>query len=228
MKKTINPLTIVLFSALLASCGGASVPDGGGVTPPTTGGSPGGAAFPTELQGDWQAGAAAPVGYYDPNSGAWQGATGSSFILKLRADGTYQYTGLLAVTTGSCQSKILSTERGTVTFKGVNMTFAPTQGDVQSTVCGGPVKHAPVTPSARRWALSMDDYGKEALFIQLEGGSGAPNAFYRTDRPGRTFPRSGISGTVTAPEGRTVSGTLVVACYVDDPECLSPATKLQL
>jgi hypothetical protein len=73
----------------------------------------------------------------------------------------------------------------------------------------------------------MDDHGKEALFVQLEGGSGAPDAFYRTDRPSQIFPRNGISGTVTAPEGRTVAGTLVVACYVDDPECLSPATRIQ-
>lgn len=232
--KTKAPLTLaaLLLTALLAACGGGTPPssDGGtGTPPPTSGGGTGTghSSVPTDLQGDWQAGEASPIGYYDPSSGAWQGATGSSFILKLRADGTYSYTGLLAVGSGSCLSKILSTETGRVTFGGDKMTFTPTEGDVQSTVCGGPVKHAPVTPSVRRWALSVDHYGKEALFTQLQDGSGAPDAFYRTDRPGKTYPKIGIRGTVTAPEGRSVAGTLVVACYAEDPTCQSPATKIQ-
>lgn len=234
MKKTTGmTIALLLLTSLLAACGGpppvADEPgtppgDTGGETP---GGNTGGTVVPAALLGDWQAGAASPIGYYDPNSGAWQGATGSSFILKLRADGSYQYTGLLAVGSGSCQSKILSVERGRAAFDGDTMTFTPSEGDVQSTVCGAPVKHEPVTPSVRRWALSVDDYGREALYTRTQNGSGAADAFYRTDKAGQTFPRIGISGAVTAPEGRSVSGTLVVACYAEDPTCQSPATKIQ-
>ncbi|GGO35901.1 hypothetical protein [Deinococcus humi] len=230
--KAIQTLSALLLTTVLAGCGGYSPPGTGDTgTPPgdTPGGGTGGGSstVPDVVQGDWQAGEAAPVGYYDPNSGAWQGATGSSFILKLRADGSYQYTGLLAVDTGSCRSKILSYEKGRVTFEGGKMAFTPTEGDVQSTVCNGPIKHAPVTPTVRRWALSVDNSGKQALFAQLQDGSGAPTAFYRTDQPSKTFPKIGIQGTVTAPQGRSVAGTLVVACYVEDPTCQSPATKIQ-
>ena len=235
MKKTTGmTIALLLLTSLLAACGGSPpVADEPGTPPGDTGGeTPGGntggsTVVPAALLGDWQAGAASPIGYYDPNSGAWQGATGSSFILKLRADGSYQYTGLLAVGSGSCQSKILSVERGRAAFDGDTMTFTPSEGDVQSTVCGAPVKHEPVTPSVRRWALSVDDYGREALYTRTQNGSGAADAFYRTDKAGQTFPRIGISGAVTAPEGRSVSGTLVVACYAEDPTCQSPATKIQ-
>ncbi|MFC4454790.1 hypothetical protein [Deinococcus sonorensis] len=233
-KKMTQLIATSLLCAMLASCGGTTPPGGGtggtgnGGNGNGNGGNGGGtSSVPADLLGIWQAGEASPIGYYDPNSGAWQGATGSSFILKLHADGTYQYTGLLAVGSGSCQSKILSTESGRVTFDSAKMTFTPSQGDVQSTVCNGPVKHEPVTPSVRRWALSVDDYGKEALFTQLEDGSGAPDAFYRTDKPARTYPKIGIRGSVTAPQGQSVAGTLIVACYVEDPTCASPATKLQ-
>ncbi|PJI53627.1 hypothetical protein CTI14_25945, partial [Methylobacterium radiotolerans] len=123
MKKTTGmTIALLLLTSLLAACGGSPpVADEPG-TPPgdtggeTPGGNTGGTVVPAALLGDWQAGAASPIGYYDPNSGAWQGATGSSFILKLRADGSYQYTGLLAVGSGSCQSKILSVERGRAAF----------------------------------------------------------------------------------------------------------------
>src|SRR6476469_4777100 len=164
-------LAAALLTVTLGACGGSSA--AGGTPPPTPLPTPGGTStMPAALQGEWQAGVASPVGYYDPSSGAWQGATGSSFILKLHADGTYAYTGLLAVGGGSCQSRILSTERGNATFSGTRMTSTPTEGDVQSTVCGGPVKHVPITPSVRRWALSIDDDGKEALYTQTEDGSG--------------------------------------------------------
>ena len=67
----------------------------------------------------------------------------------------------------------------------------------------------------------------DTLFTQLQDGSGAPTAFYRTDKPVKTYPKVGIRGTVTAPEGHSVAGTLIVACYVDDTSCSSPATRIQ-
>ncbi|SMB79007.1 hypothetical protein SAMN00790413_05724 [Deinococcus hopiensis KR-140] len=66
----------------------------------------------------------------------------------------------------------------------------------------------PATPSVRRWALRVDNSGREARFTQLQDGSGAPATFYRTDKPGKTSPRIGIRGTVTSPQGRSVLVTL--------------------
>ncbi|GGK95696.1 hypothetical protein [Deinococcus radiotolerans] len=222
MNVQLSTLASAALLVLVTACGG---PQPAPQPSPSPDPAPGG-SVPAQVQGEWQAGEASPIGYYDPSTGAWQGATGSSFIMKVYANGTYAYTGLLAVGSGSCQSRILSTERGTAAFSGDLMTFTPLEGEVQSTVCGGPVQHAPVTPTVRRWALSVDDYGKEALFTQLQDTPGT-TAFYRTDRPGQTFPKIGISGRVNAPEGRSAAGTLVVACYAEDPNCASPATKIQ-
>lgn len=231
MKAHVKWFGALVLGLSLAACGGtaatSSTGGGGGTPGGGTGNGGGGSVIPAALQGDWRAGEAAPVGYYDPNSGAWQGATGTSFILKLRGDGSYEYTALMAVDTGSCRSKILSVEKGRVTLDGNKMTLTPSEGDVQSYVCSSTIKHAPVTPSAKRWALSVDDYGKEVLFTNTLDNSLKNDAFYRMDRPGKTYPLIGIQGSVSAPEGRDVKGTLVVACYKDDPACLSPARKIQ-
>ncbi|WP_027482293.1 hypothetical protein [Deinococcus pimensis] len=227
MNAHLKWMAVLILGMSLAACGEPLDPptDGGGGGN-VGGGAGSGGSVPSALQGEWHAGQASPIGYYDPSSGAWQGANGTSFILKLRADGTYDFTGLMVTGSGSCQSKILSTETGRATVDGDKMTLTPTRGDVQSTVCGGPVNHADVTPSTKRWALSVDDYGKETLFTNNLQNDLRSDMFYRTDRTPPTYPKIGIQGTVKAPAGQSVAGTLVIACYKNDPQCLSPARKM--
>ncbi|SMB79004.1 hypothetical protein [Deinococcus hopiensis] len=146
--KTTQTVTALPRTALLAGYGGAAALRTGSTDVPpsdtTVGGSPTG---PPEVQGEWQAGESASVGDYAPNSRAWQGGAGSSFSLKLRADGPYQYAGLLALDAGACQGKILSDEKGRATFEDGKMTFTPTEGAVRPSVWNGPV-NPPLPPSA--------------------------------------------------------------------------------
>jgi hypothetical protein len=127
--KWVGALVLGFGLTACPAAGGPPAAGGGGGNGGGTGDNGGGGTVvPAELQGEWRAGEASPIGYYDPNSGAWQGATGTSFILKLRPDGSYEYTGLMAVNTGTCQSKILSYEKGRVTIDGTKMSPQPHRG----------------------------------------------------------------------------------------------------
>lgn len=66
--------------------------------------------LPAELRGEWHSGRLSPVEYYNVATGKWAEASGTSIILKLNANLTYERTGLFVVTTYGCTSKLLVQE----------------------------------------------------------------------------------------------------------------------
>lgn len=187
------------------------------------------APVPAQLVGEWQSGSSSLSGYENLSTGAWQSASGSVFILKLAADGSYQYTGLMSVRTYSCESKVFSTERGQAVFSGNRLTLKPSSGQVQSYVCDPKnVKQGTVKGSEWTWSLGKDSGGKEVLSLGDPGGQSSPTLYTRqkaqaggksgsatTPASAPASPRS-ISGTVTAAGGHSLRGTVVVACPQND------------
>lgn len=176
-QRTIFLLASLLTAALTACGASGDAPAGG-----TAGGAPGGKPVPAALQGEWRAGTASPSGYYDPSTGAWAGASGSSFILKLAANGSYSYTGLMVVQSGGCESKILSVEAGNATLTADRLDLNPTSGSVQYYLCDPRnIKQGTLQPSHFSWQLTSDEQGKQALLLGDPDGQGRPEVFTRPD-----------------------------------------------
>ena len=95
----INPKIYCLaVGLLLAACGSVS-PNRG--APPLPG-----SAVPPELQGAWRYGTISSVDYYDPVTGAWGAPSGTGITFTLDAEGDYERSSLLQVTTYGCESYV--------------------------------------------------------------------------------------------------------------------------
>ena len=73
------------------------------------------ASVPAALQGQWEYGYVSPIEYYDPSSGKYAESSGTSEIIRIRPDGTYERSGIIVMTTYSCTSKLLSTSKSALT-----------------------------------------------------------------------------------------------------------------
>lgn len=82
-------------------------------------------SVPAALQGEWSSGYISPVEYYNPSTGKFADASGTNSSLVIRADGSYEQTGLLSVTTYGCTSKVFVQEKGNVRVQGGAVTFTP-------------------------------------------------------------------------------------------------------
>ncbi|MBB6099257.1 hypothetical protein HNR42_002695 [Deinobacterium chartae] len=123
MKKILAGLTALTTVSLLMGCGGTAV--GPGKTAPGGGHPPVADEALGAIAGRWHTGSLSGVNYYDPATGRWSDASGTSQILTLRADGTYEEVGYLSVTTYSCTSKLFVEEKGNLTRHGNRLTFTP-------------------------------------------------------------------------------------------------------
>lgn len=84
-----------------------------------------GAKVPASLQGEWHYGVVANIDYYDPATDKWTEGGGTSEVIKIAADGAYERTGLMVVTTYGCTSKLFVRDTGTVAVEGERVTFKP-------------------------------------------------------------------------------------------------------
>lgn len=182
------------------------------------------ANVPANLVGEWHSGGASTSGYENTVTGAWRSARSSSFTLRLAADGSYEYIGLMVVETAGCQSRMYNAEKGKATFNGAKLTLKPTSGDSQYSICGSNPKPGSLKASDWSWKLGKDSYGKETLFLGSVDGDSNPTSFYRvakasapqataTTKPAATPSASRtISGSVTAAGGHSLKNTVVIAC----------------
>lgn len=160
-----------------------------------------------DLRGEWHSGAVSPVEYYNTATGKWAEASGTSVILRMKADFTYERTGLLVVTTYGCTSKLLVQEKGRVTVNGAALTFTPTTSSSTGYTCSpSKVSSAKnnVKPYTERALVKVNTDGQHVL--SLSSGSGET----LFNRPLGTPPESqpGRSGAVTPPppgEGGTTT-----------------------
>ncbi len=121
---------IPMLGLFLAACGGS-----GGAAPAVTG--PSGTPVPTELQGEWLYGRISSIQYYDPISGRWGQPNGAGDRFRLEADGRYERTRMIQISTYGCESYLFIWEKGTVKldFDKSQITFQPWDGAVKSQSC---------------------------------------------------------------------------------------------
>ena len=73
------------------------------------------ATVPAALQGQWEYGYVSPIEYYDPSTGKYAEGSGTSEIIRIKADGSYERNGIIVVSTYGCTSDHLNLrmDRGT-------------------------------------------------------------------------------------------------------------------
>ena len=163
---------IPLLVLLLAACGGA-----GGM--PTSG--PAGTPVPAELQGEWLYGRISTIQYYDPVTGSWGQPNGAGDRFRLEADGKYERTRLLQISTYGCESSLFIWEKGTVKLdlEKSQITFQPWTGAVKSQSCSPShtyEKKGPgaVNPETYNAEMDQNDSGQSVLRLRVGlGGGGA-------------------------------------------------------
>lgn len=133
------------------------------------------ASVPATLAGEWTSGSISPVEYYDPAAGKWADASGTSSILRIRPDGTYEQTDLLSVTTYGCTSKLLMRQEGAVKVQGAQVTFAPKTSRAVGYMCSpGKTYEKRNHVQGRTVSWTVQNDGKKVLRLtNEEGGSTA-------------------------------------------------------
>lgn len=161
-------------------------------TPTTTGLSP-------EWRGEWHSGKVSPVEYYNTATGKWAEASGTSVILKLHANSTYERTGLLVVTTYGCTSKLLVQEKGSVKPNGATLTFTPATSSATGYTCTpGKVSTQKnhIKPYSERATVTVDARGQQIMSLASGGGETLFN------RPRGAVAQGQSAGAVTPPAPR--------------------------
>lgn len=157
-----------------------------------------GSKLSSNLQGEWYSGSVSPMEYYNSVTGLWSNASGTSTLLKLNEDGTYQKTGLLVITTYSCTSKVFVQEQGKVVQSGNQLNFTPSSSLSQGYTCTPDHSYKQentAKPSAVQYSLEQREYGLTLSLTNADGSS----TVYR--------PSEG-NGTATTPSSsNTQSGT---------------------
>lgn len=151
-----------------------------------------------ELRGEWHSGRVSPVEYYNAATGQWAEASGTSVILKIAPNATYERSGLTVVTTYGCTSKLLVTEKGTVKQNGTSLTFTPTTSAATGYTCSPDRKSSAknnVKPYTEQYGVQVQPDGQHVLALKSGGGQTLFN------RPRGTAPESapGQGGPVTPP-----------------------------
>lgn len=155
----------MLVVSFLAGCGGVAGPGGAPANTPRS-------AVPAELVGSWYEGSVSTINYYDPTTGAWAPPSGSGFTYTFYADGAYEHSGLLQVSTYGCTSSLFGYYTGTVTFAGDVLTVYQNGGKTKyETNCGTSSEtNAEAETTAYRWTLQPDEYGEQTLTLTWPDG----------------------------------------------------------
>ena len=216
MHKRTFGLAAFTLSVLLAACGTTGPTPGPGGDPP---GDQVGDAMPAELQGEWHYGSISPVEYYDPVSNQYAEASGTSMILKLGANGTFQRSGITVMTTGTCTSKILLSESGIVDLDGTVLTLIPKASLAKGYQCSpsNAFENRSLTNSVNTWKVTGS--GAQAVLALGKPNDTSINDLYNRprDAAGPGGQGGSISGHLTLAEGsgEELGDMVVMACPVD-------------
>lgn len=205
MRNTTFGLAALTLSVVLAACGGTSPQPGPGGGNPGPGNGQVGDPLPAALQGEWHYGSISPIEYYDPSSGKYAEASGTSIILKLTADGKFERSGITVISTYNCTSKILLNESGVVDLDGDKLTLIPKTSYAKGYQCSPskPFENRTPTNSVNTWKVT----GSGAEAVLTLGDPEGKSADSRYNRPrGTTDPGEGGGG-----EGGSISGRLTLA-----------------
>ena len=216
MHKRTFGLAAFTLSVLLAACGTTGPTPGPGGDPP---GDQVGDAMPAELQGEWHYGSISPVEYYDPVSNQYAEASGTSMILKLGANGTFQRSGITVMTTGTCTSKILLSESGIVDLDGTVLTLIPKASLAKGYQCSpsNAFENRSLTNSVNTWKVTGS--GAQAILALGKPNDPSINDLYNRPRDAAEPGGQGgsISGhlTLTDGSGEKLGDMVVMACPVN-------------
>ena len=158
-------LVMMVLVGFLSGCGNVSGP---GSVPANTPRS----AVPAEMVGSWYEGSVSTIDYYDPGTGTWAPPSGSGFAYTFNADGTYEYSGILQVSTYGCTSTLFGYYTGTVTVEGNVLTTYQNGGKTKyETNCGtNSETAAEAEVTAFGWQIGPDEYGEETLTLTWPDG----------------------------------------------------------
>ena len=173
------------------------------------------ATVPAALQGQWEYGYVSPIEYYDPSTGKYAEGSGTSEIIRIQADGSYERSGIIVVTTYSCTSKLLTTSKGKVSLKGNILTFTPTSVYNKGYTCSPSKSYETreLRNSVFTWKINGD-----TLALGDPKGESRDSLYNRPRTLGASAAGQKIrrvTGVLSLPEGHAAKGVAVIACRVD-------------
>ncbi|MFC4456521.1 hypothetical protein [Deinococcus sonorensis] len=171
---------------------------------------------PAALQGEWHFGYVSPIEYYDPTTGKYAEASGTSAILHLNPDGTFTGSSISVITVGACSTKLLVISDGLLKFNGQSMTKIDkhVKFSMLETCSGKVTTGGTLTNKTSTWKVEGEG---DAAVLTITDDQGATGRWNRPrvvtapgdPQPGKTYT---LSGTLTAPSGHSLYGTAVIVC----------------
>ncbi len=132
------------------------------------------------IVGKWRATHAAAVQYQNSYTGALAPTSGNSFAYEFLPDGTYQFNGLMQITTYGCTSSVYDVHSGRYRVQGDRLYIELMQGNTKSHVCGGQPKEKPDTLETRTYVFHLETSGTgETLVVNGVDGKTRPDYFRR-------------------------------------------------
>lgn len=134
--------------------------------------APGGSPIQAPMLGSWLYGTLSSIEYYDRTTNKWQDASGASEIVTFTADGRYERTRLLSLTTYSCTSKLFIYEKGTVKLEGDRITYRPQEGVNKGYTCSPSNSWSTTEIKPETWVFHFEKNGsgQDVLVLQNLGG----------------------------------------------------------
>jgi hypothetical protein len=136
-----------------------------------------GTNVPVDMRGEWHDGRISSIDYYNPVNGHWGQPSGAGDRFKLEANGDYERSRLLQITTYGCESFLFIWEKGTVRVENGQLKFQPVDGAVKSQSCSTAntfEKRGPGSVNAETYgvALEVNEFGQEVMTLSTTDGEG--------------------------------------------------------
>lgn len=134
------------------------------------------------MLGSWLYGALSSTEYYDRTTNKWQDASGASEIVTFLADGRYERTRLMSLTTYGCTSKIYFYEKGTVNVAGDKITYRPSEGVNKGYTCkpSNSWQTNKINPETWFFQFEKDSNGADIMVLRnLKGDAEAHYGRYK-------------------------------------------------
>lgn len=134
----------------------------------------------SEIVGSWSESSVGATNYQNQTTGALKNGRGSSFTYKFKADGTFEYTGYMEVTTYNCTTTLFNHKTGKYVVDGAQVTLKPVKDHWKNTnscaASGNSEKDKTPVEETYKWQVGTDDANRWAL--ALDSGKG-PMIFRR-------------------------------------------------
>ncbi|MFC4454240.1 hypothetical protein [Deinococcus sonorensis] len=134
--------------------------------------------LPAPMLGSWLYGRLSPIEYYDRTSNKWMDASGATEIVTFAADGRYERTRLLSMTTYGCTSKLYIYEKGSVKIEGDRITYRPSEGMNKGYTCTPSNHWETTTINPETWVFRLEKNQAGADIMVMRNLKGDAEAHY--------------------------------------------------